>query len=188
MRGGERSKRERVQCVAGVDSLRRAPNRPQRRSSVTCDIVILDVVVNQRKIVKPFERRRCRHRFIHRTTACFARPQTQRGSHEFSCGLRSRAPARFIEPSHMVTGHASGHCLRRKLLSAHCLRNPRLVHREDCRNRVDRRCKGGSHEGPLRRAPWFLLVGAGLHGILTRVGLDAVRHRCSKALAPLRRL
>ena len=54
--------RQAEQRVAGVDRLRDAVDRPERRAVAALDVAVLDVVVDEREVVAELDRRGTRQR------------------------------------------------------------------------------------------------------------------------------
>src|SRR5919204_5676132 len=103
--GEERPERERRDPVAGVDRLRLAPDRPDRGPAAPRLVAILDVVVDEREVVRELQGAGRGQGVLDVASEGGRGPETQVRAHVLSAGLGGRAVD--VRPPHVIRRHAA---------------------------------------------------------------------------------
>ena len=97
----ERDPRQAEQRVAGVDRLRDAVDRPQRRPMASLAVAVLDVVVDEAEVVPELDRRRARQRLAVVAGDRGVREQAEERPDPLAA-VRARAVEREVVADHLV--------------------------------------------------------------------------------------
>ena len=93
--------RQAEQRVAGVDRLRDAVDRPQRRAVAALDVAVLDVVVDEREVVAELDRRGARQRALVLAGDAGVGEQAEQRPHPLAA-RRPRPVEREVVADHLV--------------------------------------------------------------------------------------